>query len=207
MVPAHTKIARKDGSFRLHDYYVCGNYHNKGRTACKANSIPASPVESETLSRFQNMITNKHLLNEIVSRINRRNLESKAPLQEQLAQTVMKLKQLERQQRRCYELFEGEHIGHVELVEKLESLKQATVTLNENQHQLEAKLAELDNSTVSLKEVRRALKSLFKSFHAIEAGKRNALLRGFIQSINIPPDRNVTEMHIQGTAALNHLTI
>ena len=30
MVPAQLQIARKDGSFRLHNYYGCGNYHNKG---------------------------------------------------------------------------------------------------------------------------------------------------------------------------------
>ncbi|GAA4867110.1 recombinase family protein [Paenibacillus vulneris] len=207
MVPAHTKAIRKNGSIHMNHYYVCGNYTNKGLTACKANAIPASPVENETLSRFQHMITNKRLLNEIVGRINRRSREAQTPLREQLAQIAMNLKQLEKQQRRCYEQFESEDIGHVELMEQLESLKQATATLNEYQRQLEAKLAELDNSAVSLKEVRRALKSLFKSFHTIEAGKRNALLRGFIQSIHIPPDRNSTEMHIQGTAALNHLTI
>lgn len=106
----------------MNHYYVCGNYTNKGPTACKANAIPASPVEVETLSRFQNMVTNNRLLSEIVTRINRSSREAEAPLREQLAQNIVKLKQLEKQQRRCYELFEGEHIGHVELVEKLESL-------------------------------------------------------------------------------------
>jgi len=187
----------------MNHYYVCGEYRNKGPTACKSNAVPASPVENETLSRFQNMITNKRLLNEIVSRINRRSREAEAPLREQLAQATMKLKQLEKQQRRCYELFESKDIGDAELVEQLESLKQATETLNENQRQLQAKLAELERSTVSLKEVRGALKKLFKSFHAIEAGKRNTLLRGFIQSVQVPTNRDVTEMHIQGTARSN----
>lgn len=207
MVPAHTKAYRKNGNVHMNHYYVCGNYTNRGSTACKANAIPASPVENETLSRFQNMLTNKRLLNEIVSRINHRNREAEAPLREQLAQATMKLKHLEKQQRRCYELFEGEHIEITELVEQLESLKQAIATLNENQPQLQAKIAELERSTVSLKEVRDALKKLFKSFHAIEAGKQNTLLRGFIQSVQVPPNRDMTEMHIQGTAALKHLTI
>lgn len=207
MVPAHTKAIRKNGNAHMNHYYVCVNYRNKGPTACKVNAIPASPVEEEALSRFQNLLTNKHLLNEIVNRVNRRSRKAKAPLREQLAQTAMKLKQLEKQQRRCYELFEGEHIEITELVEQLESLKQATAALNEAQRQLQAKLAELNNSTVSLKEVRRALKSLFKSFQSIEAGKRNALLRGFIQSVQVPPNRAVAELHITGTAALKYLTI
>lgn len=207
MIPGHTKAFRKNGNVHMNHYYVCSEYRNKGPTACKANAIPASPVEEEALSRFQHILTNKHLLNEIVSRLNRRSREAEVPLREQLAQAAMKLKQLEKQQRRCYELFEGEHIGHVELIEQLESLKQATTNLNENKRQLETKLAELNSSTISLKEVRRALKSLFKSFHAIEAGQRNALLRGFIQSVQVPLNRDVSELHIQGTATLKHLII
>lgn len=207
MIPWHKKTIRKNGNIHMSHYYVCGNYINRGSTACKSNAIPASPVEDETLSHIQNMLTNKHLLNEIVSRINRRSRKAEMPLREQLAQATMKLKQLEKQQRRCYELFEEEHIELTELVEKLESLKQATATLGENQRQLESKLVELQNSTVSLKEVRHALKSLFKSFNSIEVGKRNTLLRGFIQSIHIPSNRDVTNVQIQGTAAIQHLTI
>lgn len=207
MVPSHTKAIRKNGNVYMNHYYVCGNYTNRGSTVCKANAIPASPVEDEALSRFQNMITNKCLLNEIVSRINRRSREAEAPLRQQLAQTAMNLRQVERQQRHCYEQFEGKRIELMELVEQLESLRQATLALNEYKHQLESNLAEINNSTVSLKEVRSAMKKLFKSFHTIEAGKRNTLLRGFIQSVHVPPNRDVTEIHIQGTAELNHLTI
>lgn len=207
MVPAHKKAVRKDGNVRMDHYYVCGNYRNKGTIVCKANTIPASPVENETLSRFEQMLTDKGLLNQIVSRINRRNKEIEKQLREQLAQTVMKLKQLEKQQRRCYEQFESERIELVEFVEQLESMKQATATLNESRRQLESKLAELERSAVSLKEVRNALKKLFKTFHTIEVGKRNALLRGFIQSVHVPPDRDVTGIQIQGTAALRHLII
>jgi len=188
-------------------YYVCGRYSNKGSTACKANAVPASPVENEMLSRFRHMLTNKRLLNEVVTRLNRRSRDKEVPLREQQTQIAACLKQLEKRQRRCYELFEGEHIGHVELMGKLEVLKSETTALNEAQHQLEQNLAELHTDAVSLKEVQCALESLFKSFHSIEAGKQNDLLRGFIQSIHIPPNRDITEMSIQSTAALSHLII
>ncbi|WP_277674268.1 recombinase zinc beta ribbon domain-containing protein [Piscibacillus halophilus] len=35
MVPSITTYTRKDGSKRKHRYYVCGNFHNKGSSACK----------------------------------------------------------------------------------------------------------------------------------------------------------------------------
>lgn len=207
MVPWHKKAIRKRGTVHMSHYYVCARYSNKGSTACKANAVPALPVENETLSRFQHMLTNKQLLHEVVSRINRRNREAEAPLREQQAQIIMNIKQLEKRQRRCYELFEGEHIGYVELMEKLEALKSETNSLNKAQHQLEQKLAELHTNRISLKEVRRALESLFKSFHSIEAGKQNDLLRGFIQGIYLPPNRDLSNIEIRGIAALEHLTI
>ncbi|MFD0716121.1 recombinase family protein [Paenibacillus sp. GCM10027626] len=207
MVPFHAKHFRKNGSIRMNHYYVCGEYSNKGSTACKANAIPASPIENETMSRFQHMLTNKGMLNQIVTRINRRNREAEQPLREQLAKIKTELKQLENQQRRCYELFEGECIGHVELVGEINAIKADIAMLNESQHQLGLKLTELENSAISLKEIRRALKSLFKSFQEIETRKRNTLLRGFIQNINVPPDRDVTKIQIQGTATIKHLSI
>lgn len=53
MIPAHTKAYRKNGNVHINHYYVCGEYRNKGPSACKANAIPASPVEEEALSRFK----------------------------------------------------------------------------------------------------------------------------------------------------------
>jgi len=207
MVPSHTKAIRKRGTIHMNHYYVCGRYTNKGSTTCKANAVPASPVENETLSRFQRMLANKRLLNEVVTRINRRSRETEAPLREQLSQITTTLKQLEKRQRHCYELFEEGFIGHVELMEKLEALKSEATELIEAQHQLEQQLVELHTNAVSLKEIRSALESLFKSFHSIEAGKRNDLLRGFIQSIHLPTNRNVSEIRIQGAALLRQLTI
>lgn len=207
MIPGHKKAIRKNGDVHMNHYYVCGNYSNKGSTACKKNAIPASPVETEVMSRFQRMLTNKNLLSQIVVRINRRNREDEKSLREELNRIATNVRHLENQQRRCFELFEEEHMGYAELIEKINSLKSDTAALNENKHQLESKLGELESNAVSLKEVHRAMKSLLKSFHSIEAVKRNALLRGFIQSVHVPPNRDVTGIHIQGTATLKHLNI
>ncbi len=45
MIPSITTYTRKVGTNRKHRYYVCGNFHNKGSSACKANSIKAYEAE------------------------------------------------------------------------------------------------------------------------------------------------------------------
>jgi site-specific DNA recombinase len=46
MVSSITTYTRKDGSKRKHRYYVCGVFHNKGSSACKANSITTQKMLS-----------------------------------------------------------------------------------------------------------------------------------------------------------------
>nr|WP_080668744.1 zinc ribbon domain-containing protein [Priestia megaterium] len=45
MVQSYTTYTRKDGSKQKHRYFVCGNFHNKDSSACRANSIKAYDTE------------------------------------------------------------------------------------------------------------------------------------------------------------------
>lgn len=208
MVPARNRAICKSGRINhMNHYYICGNYSNKGSTACKANHIPAPPVESETLYRFQQMLSKKSLLNHIVTRVNRLNREACESLLKQLAAIKTELGKLEKQQQRCFELFEEGYMEYLELVEKINTLKSNITALSSNKLQLESKLSEFEARTVSLKEIHQAIKALFQSFQTVDSDKRNALLRGFIESIHIPTNRDVTGIKIHGTAVLKHLIV
>ena len=56
MVPSITTYTLKDGSKRKHRYYVCGNFHNKGSSACKANSIKAYEAEDAVINRITSFL-------------------------------------------------------------------------------------------------------------------------------------------------------
>lgn len=207
MIPARNRALSKCGIIHTTHYYVCGSYRNKGTTACKANYIPASLIEKETFLRFQRMLSEKDLLDQIITRINRQSGEVAEPSRDQLETIKTEIKKLEKQQHRCFELFEEGHLSHVELIEKIKSLKSRVIALISDKEQLESKMNEFMEVKVSIKDIQQAIKALFKSFHSVNVNKQNILLRGFIHRILIPPDRDVKEIQIHTTAALKHLII
>jgi hypothetical protein len=150
------------------------------------------------------MLLEKTLLNQIVVRVNRLNRDTYV---KQLETTKIELRILGKQQRRCFELFEEGHIGYVKLHERLHTLKNNINILSSHKLQAESELSEIERKTVSLKEIHQAIKGLFQAYQLVDADKQKSLLRGFIKSIIIPPNRDVTGIQIYTTAALKHLTI
>ncbi|NYV66357.1 recombinase family protein [Bacillus sp. Gen3] len=59
---------RKDGTKKR--YYVCGIYHNKGRSVCSPNTIDADWVEKEVFNRLQNALLSDNIIEKITKEIN-----------------------------------------------------------------------------------------------------------------------------------------
>lgn len=153
------------------------------------------------------MLLEKTLLNQIVVRVNRLNRDTYEKQLKQLETTKIELRKLENQQRRCFELFEEGHIGHVHLNERLHALKNNINILGSHKQQAESKLSDIERNKVSLKEILQAIKRLFQAYQLVDADKQKSLLSGFIKSIVIPQDRDVTGVQIYTTAVLKHLII
>ncbi|MCM3206537.1 recombinase family protein [Paenibacillus illinoisensis] len=207
MVPARNRSMRNNKSIRMNHYYACGKYRNKGSSVCKPNYIPALTIESAIFHRLQQMLLENTFLNKIVTRVNRLNRNTYEKQLKQLETTKIELRKLEKQQQRCFELFEEGHIEYLELDEKLHALKNNMNILVSHKQQTESKLSDIERKTISLKEVRQTIKELFQAYQLVDADKQKSLLRGFIKSIVIPQDRDVAGVQIYTTAALKHLTI
>lgn len=61
MVPSISSYTRKDGTKKKHRYYECGNFHNKGTTACHANSIRANEAEEFVFSQIKHFVNDERL--------------------------------------------------------------------------------------------------------------------------------------------------
>ncbi|RDI40904.1 recombinase family protein [Falsibacillus pallidus] len=59
---------RKDGTRKR--YYVCGEYHNKGRAVCNPNTICADWLENAVFERLREALMSDKIIKEITDRIN-----------------------------------------------------------------------------------------------------------------------------------------
>ncbi|WP_426454496.1 recombinase family protein [Paenibacillus sp. S-38] len=59
---------RKDGTKKR--YYVCGAYHNHGKSICSSNSICAEWLENQVFDRLKSVLQSDSIIAEITNRIN-----------------------------------------------------------------------------------------------------------------------------------------
>ena len=61
---------RKDGTKVVSEYYVCGNWKNKGTAVCNSNSVRAEVVDEVVINKLIETVNNELLLKKVVNNIN-----------------------------------------------------------------------------------------------------------------------------------------
>nr|WP_257007505.1 zinc ribbon domain-containing protein [Bacillus licheniformis] len=95
MVPAITTNKRKDGTKKKYRYYVCSNFHNKGSSACRANSIKAYDAEYEVINKIEKILSNQNQLFSKLQSINTTSIESLNQLNSELKQLENRLSEIQ----------------------------------------------------------------------------------------------------------------
>ncbi|WP_420829101.1 zinc ribbon domain-containing protein [Brevibacillus fulvus] len=66
MVPARSKGA----GGKSYRYYVCGQFHNKGKSVCRSNMMPADIAEDQVLQELVKAASRPDILRQLVDKIN-----------------------------------------------------------------------------------------------------------------------------------------
>jgi site-specific DNA recombinase len=122
MVAGRTKKKRKDGTFSMTKYYVCGNWRNKGTAACNSNGVRADYAEEYVLSRIKEVVFNEKVLKDIVKNLNREREDIIKPLEKEQEQLAKNLKDLENRKNRVFELYEDGTIDKQNLAQRMENI-------------------------------------------------------------------------------------
>ncbi|WP_227521542.1 recombinase family protein [Bacillus alkalisoli] len=107
MVPSITTSTQKDGTKRKYRYYVCGEFHNKGSAACRANSIKAYDAEYAVYNRIADFLNDLAGFRQTIENINKDTVHTNFKLKEQLNQIIQRkiLLQMMIQKRKCHLIF------------------------------------------------------------------------------------------------------
>lgn len=91
---------RKDGTKKR--YYVCGNYHNKGRAVCNPNHIPADWLEQAVFERLSKALHSDKILKKLTDQINNQIKSQLEPKDkpDEFSLVNDRLKQLEQQKKK-----------------------------------------------------------------------------------------------------------
>lgn len=198
MVPARSKGA-KGQSYR---YYTCGQFHNKGKTVCRSNSIRADVAEEQLLEELVRVASRPDIARQLADNINKLRLGAEAPLQAEKKAILDEMNNVGRKLQKLKDNLMNE--PDLVPILKPELMKAHTQheQLQENLEAIEAKIAEDNSTPVDATALHHLLMHIKDKLMAVDAEEQKVLLRLMVESIQITPEaprgkgRQVKAIHL-----------
>ncbi|OEH92057.1 ATP-binding cassette domain-containing protein [Bacillus solimangrovi] len=185
MVPSITTYTRKDGSKRKHRYYVCSNFHNKGYSACKANSIKAYDAEDTVINHLTEFLNDSACFNHTIENINKDTIHQNVKLKEQLENIEIELKEANALQEKYIEAFEQNLFPVSILQERLQKLAKSKNDLAQKKNELSVQLSSSDTKIIPPDVVRHLLEKYVQTFQQATREKKKQLFQLLLNKITI----------------------
>ncbi|WP_234447066.1 recombinase family protein [Virgibacillus salexigens] len=218
MVPSITTYTRKDGTKRKHRYYVCSDFHNKGSSACRANSIKAYNAENTTIEKIQEVINNKEDFALKVNSLNKDSVNSTKEIQLELENIDKRIIELKELQDKYFEAYEQNLFPVDILQERLKDVSDEKSMLEQRKSELSTKLSSTDTKVIQPELLDILLTKFIETYKRSSRNKQKQLLQLLIENINITLTKDKTrvvdkieldfdfsEVNISKTFALIHL--
>jgi site-specific DNA recombinase len=178
----------KGGNGTTYRNYVCGQHHNKGKTACRANTIRADRAETEVFQRISDLISSPSVLKRIIEKVNEQRLIAEQPLVEHQKLIKNKLNQASKKLDNLLDALADGTFSKATLAPKIRELEEQKASLEQQLEKLSTSLSETDTAPIDYEAVRRLLADFQSTLNNVDADQRKALLRMIIKDITISRD-------------------
>lgn len=217
MVPSITTYTRKDGTKRIHRYYVCSDFHNKGSAACKANSIKAYEAEDTVIKKIEHFSSNKKRLYKTITDISSSSAHSISKLNKELEKIEIRLKEIEQLQAKYMDTFEKNTLPVDILQERLQKVSNDKRGLEQKKNEIIIQLGSIDSKVIQPDLIENLLKKFLSVYRKTSRENKKQLLQLLIDNIsikqidksrtikNIELEFDFTELNISKTFILIHL--
>ncbi|WP_206207675.1 recombinase family protein [Virgibacillus indicus] len=217
MVPSITTYTLKDGTKRKHRYYVCGDFHNKGSSACKANSIKAYEAEDSVIERIEAILSKKRL-QKMLQDLNSNTVNAHGQLNQELDDIEKRLSEIESLQDRYLEAFEKNTLPTAILQDRLQKMGNEKEELEQRKNEIALQLSSTDSKVIQPELMETLLEHFLSGYKSSSRENKKQLLQHLINQITIKQlkdksrtvneielDFDFTEVNISKTFTLIHL--
>lgn len=196
MVAGRTKKKRKDGTYLVTRYYVCGNWRNKGTAACNSNGVRADYAEEYVLSRIKEVVFNENVLKDIVKNLNRERVNIIKPLEKEQEQLTKSLKDLENRKNRVFELYEDGTIDKQNLAQRMENITTEIDVQSKRRIQIQKELESNDSVNIPYEVVKNTLSNFHKLLEITAPEDKKTLLQLIINKITIKNKKDIESIEL-----------
>lgn len=198
MVLGRTTNTRKDGSKRVLEYYVCGEWKNKGTSACRSNGVRTEYADDYVINKIAKFTNNDVLIKDVVGRINNHNHKISEPLQKEYAVLKQSLEAIQSKKDKVLGLYEDGILNKADLQSRLAKLDEEKNLLEERIAPVEQQIGQGGKKEISFQTVKQVMESFAESYKkSITGEQRKQLLHLLINKITIADNRNIESIQLQ----------
>ena len=202
MVSHRTVKKGKSGENITYRYYQCLNYVSRGSNACKSNLVNADKAELEVLSRINEIVKSKKIIEAIINKMEKESYIDTTDLENQLKELKKELKKAEDGRKEHLQLRYDKVIDIKTLDEMLKYFDQKESETNNTINSIQNQLNNIHNKVkVEPARVKAILENFTQIFEKADIAKKKVLLKSIIESIAVingksSRDRNVDKIKL-----------
>lgn len=184
MVPSRSK----GSSGQTYRYYTCGEYHNKGKQACRPNSIRADKAEKQVFEELTRIVSQPTVLREIIEETNKQRVHSTEPIQEEIKLIQNKINKLTNHIDKLMNALLDGDIPQDIVKPKLVSTQEQKDQLEKRLETLGAELEESNTTPIDYDSLKQLLEDFKQLLTQVAPEEQKLLLRSIIKDIQVSLD-------------------
>ena len=189
---------RKDGTKKIAEYYVCGNWKNKGTAVCNSNSIRAEVADEVVINKLVETVNNELLLKKVISNINQNRSSKLKPKLDEMNVVSREIDRLSSKKNSSIELFEDEILTKSELAQRIKRLNEEIDTLKFRLDELKQDVMLAEGEPVPFELVSEVMKRFKEVFFEMSTSQqRKQLIHLLVSKITINKEREIDSIEIQ----------
>lgn len=189
---------RKDGTKKIAEYYVCGNWKNKGTAVCNSNSIRAEVADEVVINKLVDTVNNELLLKKVISNINQNRSSKLKPKLDEMNVVSKEIDRLSSKKNSSIELFEDGILTKNELSQRIKKLNEEIDTLKFRLDELKQDVMLAEGGPVPFELVSQVMNKFGEIFkESSTRQQRKQLLNLLVSKITIDKSRNIDSIELQ----------
>lgn len=181
MVPARSKGA----GGKSYRYYVCQQFHNKGKTVCRSNMIRADVAEEQVLQELVKVASRPDILRQLVEKINTMRSNAVVPIMEEKRALIAELNKISKHLQKIIENILNDPDLTAIFKNDLMETHARQEQLQKRLEALEAEMAEMNSKPVDFDALQSLLSRIKEALLQANEDEQKVLLRSMVESIHI----------------------
>jgi len=170
---------------KVHRYYRCSGYVQKGIAKCKGNAIRVDNLEGSIIGELKNFSLNPNRLEDALKDLTELNSDNSDAVRERLNSMKNRLIKIQTKKQKIFELYEEGNINKADFLSRKTLAEEEEILVDREMDALKEKVSGTDFSSYDLEYTLGLCKNIKEVYDDLDLPDRKELIRSLLSEINV----------------------